>query len=174
MLSLLPHGVRLSLLCATAGLGLGLGLAGAAAAATAPPQAGGVTTQHHAPPAAQPTAPSPALWCAGHRLGTLSPAARRTGQNLARLRAAQAELAPGFASGSATTGVDLLAAYQEELEKSRPDRAAAASYLAVASAVPITLARVRDVNALLCVSTTAAAARAIATEAEAERLQMSR
>ena len=172
MLPRLPHGFRLAMLCATAGLGLG-GI-GIATAATQPPQAGGVTTQHHAPPTAQATAPSPALWCAGHRLGTLSPAARRTGQNLARLRAAQAELAPGFASGSATTGVDLLAAYQEELEKSRPDRAAAASYLAVASAVPITLARVRDVNALLCVSTTAAAARAIATEAEAERLQMSR
>ena len=172
MLSRRRHGVRFAMLCATAGLGLGA--IGIAAAATAPPPAGGITTQHHAPPAAHASAPSPALWCAGHRLGTLNSAARRTGQNLARLRAAQAELAPGFASGSATTGVDLLAAYQEELEKPRPDRAVAASYLAVASAVPVTLARVRDVNALLCVSTTAAAARAIATEAEAERLQMSR
>ena len=170
MLPRARHGFRLAMLCAT----VGLGAIGGAAAATQPPPAGGITTQHHAPPAAPPAAPSPALWCAGHRLGTLSPAARRAGQNLARLRAAQAELAPGFASGSATTGVDLLAAYQEELEKPHPDRAAAASYLAVASAVPITLARVRDVNALLCVSTTAAAARAIATEAEAERIQMSR
>ncbi len=166
------YGFRFAMLCAAAGLGLGS--VGGAAAATQPPPAGGVTSQHHAPPAARRTAPSPALWCAGHRLGALSPKERRSGQNLARLRAAQAELAPGFDSGGASTGLDLLAAYQEEVEKPRPDRAAAASYLALASAVPITPARLRDVNALLCVSTTAAAARAIAAEAEAERVQMSR
>ena len=172
MLPRLGHGFRLALLCAAAGLGAG-GI-GVAAAATQAPPAGGVTSQHHAPPSGRATAPSPALWCAGHRLGALSPQARRSGANLARLRAAQAELAPGFDAGGATTGVDLLAAYQEELEKPRPDRMAAASYLALASAVPITPARVRDVNALLCVSTTAVAARAIGAEAEAERVQMSR
>lgn len=113
-------------------------------------------------------------WCADHRLGQLTPQQRIEGSNLTRLRAAQAELAPGFEAGSARTGIDLLAAYQEELEKRRPDPMLAASYLALASTVPITAARVRQVNALLCVSATRATARAVTADAEAQRQQMAR
>jgi len=130
---------------------------------------------HSGPLGAGQYQPKPqAGWCADHRLGQLTPQQRIKGPNLARLRAAQAELAPGFEAGSTRTGLDLLAAYQEELEKRRPDPTLAASYLALASAVPITAARVRQVNALLCVSTTHAIARTVTAEAEAQRQQMAR
>ena len=126
-------------------------------------------------PAPASTQPKPqGGWCADHRLGQLTPQQRIEGSNLTRLRAAQAELAPGFEAGSAWTGIDLLAAYQEELEKRRPDPMLAASYPALASTVPITAARVRQVNALLCVSATRATARAVTADAEAQRQQMAR
>ncbi|MBW4090359.1 MAG: hypothetical protein HIU82_04490 [Proteobacteria bacterium] len=132
-------------------------------------------TPHRGPLSSGQYQPTPhEVWCGDHQLGRLSMRQRHEGGNLARLRAADAELAPGFAAGTARTGLDLLAAYQEELEKRRPDVALAASYLAVASAVPITAARYRQVNALLCVSTTRTIAHAIATAAEAQRQQMAR
>jgi hypothetical protein len=118
--------------------------------------------------------PHATAWCTGFRLATLSPRARLEGANLQRLQAAQGELAPGFAAGDNRTGLDLLAGYQEQLEKSRPDSLLAASYLALVSAVPINLARIRLVNALLCVSTTKSMASRIATQAEAERKQLAR
>ncbi|MDE2006801.1 MAG: hypothetical protein KGI51_09560 [Rhodospirillales bacterium] len=117
---------------------------------------------------------SGAAWCSEHRLGTLSATQRLEGQNLARLKAAQAELAPGFVTGKATTGLHILASYQEELEKPRPDTATAASYLALVSTVPVTAARLRQVNALLCISTTRRMAQTLETEAETLRKQMSR
>ena len=137
-----------------------------------PGASGGITAHRPARAGVYGGLPSPALWCVGHRLGDLSAEARHSGQNLARLQAAQAELAPGFDAGTATGSFDVLVAYQEELEKVHPNRAIAASYLALSSTVPITVARLRDVNALLCVSTTEATARAITEEAETERLQM--
>jgi len=118
-------------------------------------------------------APGAAL-CADHTLSKLTMAQRLEGRNLARLRHAQAELAPGFEAGNAKTGLHLMAAYQEELEKARPDAATAASYLALASAVPITMVRVRQVNAFLCVSITRAKAEAIRADAEKQREQLSR
>ena len=141
----------------------------------APGRAAENVTPHRGPLATGQYRPVPhGAWCADHHLRQLTPRQRLEGRNLARLRAAQAELAPGFEAGTAKTGVDLLAAYQEELEKRRPDRAVAASYLALASAVPITPVRLRQVNALLCVSTTSANARVITAEAETQRRQMAR
>ena len=127
-----------------------------------------------APPAMQAPQPQAASWCADHVLGRLSEQQRLEGHNLQRLKAAQAELAPGFEAGAATTEVRLIAAYQEELEKRRPNIDLSASYLATASAVPITAGRLRQVNALLCVSTTSALAKAIGSAAEAQRRQMAR
>ncbi len=115
-----------------------------------------------------------AAWCADHDLAKLTMAQRLEGRNLERLRRAQAELAPGFEAGNAKTGLHLMAAYQEELEKRHPDPATAASYLALAAAVPISAVRVRQVNALLCISSTAALARTIQTEAEQQRERMNR
>jgi hypothetical protein len=129
---------------------------------------------HRQPPAERYQSVPYGGWCADHRLATLTLKQRFEGRNLARLRAAEAELAPGFVAGKATTGLHLLAAYQEELEKRHPDAAVAASYLALASTVPITAGRYRQVNALLCVSTTRALARSIEAEAEAQRRQMAR
>ncbi|GLR68007.1 hypothetical protein GCM10010909_26880 [Acidocella aquatica] len=84
------------------------------------------------------------------------------------------ELAPGFVAGPSKTELYLLADYQAELGKRMPDTALAASYLALASAVPITVARYRQVNALLCVSATPARAKAIQSAAEAFRQQGAR
>ncbi len=110
-------------------------------------------------------------WCGGYKLGNLTQQERLNGINLDRLRAAQMELAPGFAPETVKTGLYLLADYQEELEKRRPDAVLAANYLALASTVPITATRYRDVNALLCVSTTQSLAASIQKMAEAFRKQ---
>lgn len=132
-------------------------------------------TPHRNPPAAADLPQRPGgSWCADHRLGRLTEQQRLEDGNLNRLRAAQVELAPGFTAGRATTGLHLLAAYQEEVEKARPDASLAATYLAQASAVPITAGRIQRVNALLCVSSARALAQKIETEAEAQRRQMAR
>lgn len=127
-----------------------------------------VKTPHRGAPGGS-VVPQATAWCHGFRLGTLSGSNRLKGANLERLRAAQAELAPGFVAGRARTGLDLLAGYQEQLERAQPDTALAASYLALVSTVPITLGTLRTVNALLCVSTTRTAAERIVAAAEASR-----
>lgn len=149
-----------------AGLVLTLSAASGQAAENVTPHRTDATIGHYQPPTG--------TWCTDYRLGKLTSGQRLEGRNLERLRAAQAELAPGFEAGDAKTGLALLAAYQDELERRRPDQMTAASYLAQASSVSITDARVRQVNALLCVSTTAITARAIAAEAESERQNMTR
>lgn len=101
----------------------------------------------------------------------MTQAQRLSGKNLERLRVAQAELAPGFAPETVKTGLYLLADYQEELEKRQPDITLAASYLALASTVPVTAARYRDVNALLCISATKVTATSIQKLAESLRSQ---
>lgn len=132
-----------------------------------------VKTPHRGAPGGG-VVPHATAWCTGFRLGTLSDSKRLKGANLQRLRAAQAELAPGFAAGGARTGLDLLAGYQEQLERARPDTVLAANYLALVSTVPITLGTLRTVNALLCVSTTRAAAAHIVAAAEAVRQKLER
>lgn len=118
--------------------------------------------------------PRARAWCTGFRLGTLSDTKRLAGANLQRLQGAQAELAPGFIVGRARTGLDLLAGYQEQLERTQPDTVLAANYLALVSTIPITLSTVRTVNALLCVSTTHAEAERIVATAEAARQKLER
>lgn len=127
-----------------------------------------------APPLAGPVNPPGVAWCEDYRPAKLSDADRLRGTNLARLRAAQSELAPGFTPGNATTGLRLLADYQGELGKARPSATLAASYLAQVSTVPITAARYLRLNALLCVSATRALAKTIEADAEAQRLRMAR
>ncbi len=158
---------RITVGIASAGVLLVLSLAQAMAAGTATPAQRSGTSG--------PGTPNPpgVAWCANLRPGALSQQERLHGSNLMRLRAAANELAPGFAPGSATTGLRLLADYQEELSKMRPNATLAASYLAQVSAVPITAARYLRVNALLCVSTTRALAQKIAADAETQREQMS-
>ena len=108
-------------------------------------------------------------WCSNHRRG-----AAQSASDLVRLKAVQSELAPRFDPGARRGGIDLLSAYQQELERSRPDRASAATYLALVSTVPITFDVVKRVNHLLCVSSTRAFAEAVAETAESERQSMRR
>ncbi len=124
-------------------------------------------------PTAAPRVPvNIAKWCADYRRGSASwhPFANDT--NLMRLKVAQSELAPDFDPGSRRDGIALLSAYQEELERRHPDQSSAATYLAMASVVPITAKVVARVNALLCVSSTRAFANAITVTAETIRQQM--
>lgn len=116
----------------------------------------------------------PGKWCADFRLGQLSDEQRLSGKNLTRLKAAQAEVAPGFLAGRARTGLVLLADYQQESEKRHPDSSLLAMYLAMASAGPLTIEHVQRVNALLCVSMTRAYARSLVAGAEAARRQMAK
>lgn len=148
-----------------------------AAALSASSFAGAPT--YAASPAAAPKAPpltsrlqAPGDSCAGHHLGQLGTEARIAEPNRTRLRAAQAALAPGFNPGKAADGIFLLANYQAEMETLRPDRVLAATYLAVASAVPIDLKLIERVNSLLCVSASPAVAKGVALIADAEWRQM--
>ena len=164
---------RLNLhLLAAASIGLLVLAVPAHAADTSTPY-GGPRPATQAPPMQAPS-PHAATWCEDHVLGRLTEEQRMAGRNLQRLKAAQSELAPGFNAGAAMTELRLIAAYQEELEKRKPNIDLSASYLAMASAVPITDGRVRQVNALLCVSTTRTMAKAVVTAAEAQRRQMTR
>ncbi len=131
------------------------------------------TTTHRGAPSGD-VYPRAAAWCSNFRLGALSAKTRMDAANLQRLRAAQEELAPGFTAGGARTGLDLLAGYQEQLERRHPDIGLASTYLAMVSTVPVTTDALRRVNALLCVSTTRATAAQIAATAEAARLDLAR
>lgn len=144
--------------------------------AVSPLIAGGAIAQQkllepHRPAAVPSVAMSVNAWCADYRRGAVSRAEKA---NLVRLKAVQLELAPGFNPGKRQGGIDLLAAYQQELERARPDRSSAATYLALVSTVPITFSVVERVNHLLCVSSARTFAQAVADAAESERRQMAR
>lgn len=103
-----------------------------------------------------------------------SAARRLQAGNRGRLVAAQAILAPGFSAGRAEDGLQLLADYQEEMERVKPDVSAAAVYLASVSTVPVTLPLLQALNSTLCIAASARTAEAIAVLAEATRQEMSR
>lgn len=133
------------------------------------------------PPAAAPKAPAlntplrqDGGWCTQYRLGRLTDETRVAEPNRRRLVAAQALLAPGFNPGEAVDGIRLIADYQAEMEARRPDRVLAATYLAVASAVPIDLPLIERVNRLLCVTASSTVAKGVAVIADAEWREMSR
>ncbi len=107
-------------------------------------------------------------WCGDYKLGNLTARQRLQGKNLARLQAVEARLAPGLEPAN-TNELHLLSNYQEELEKRQPDPVLAGTYLGLASSLPITQPLYRDVNKLLCVSTTHALGSAIRAAAEAAR-----
>ncbi|MDE2198471.1 MAG: hypothetical protein KGJ41_05555 [Rhodospirillales bacterium] len=111
--------------------------------------------------------------CADYKPGQAA-ATRLQGVNRQRLAAAEALVAPGFASRQAVSGLAILADYQEEMEKVHPDRNVAAQYLATAATIPVTLDLLTAVNRTLCVAASAATARAVATAAETARVEMAR
>jgi len=107
--------------------------------------------------------------CSGHAQRVLKAKERVASQNLQLLNTATDYLASTFDRKWQKTAVYLLANYQEELEKRRPDATLAGSYLALVSAGPITEDTVARANAILCVTTSAKTARAIAMNAESQR-----
>jgi hypothetical protein len=111
-------------------------------------------------------------WCDGFEHERLTPAVRMTGRNRERLEAAQRLVAPGLGPTRAVSGLSLLGGYQEEMGRARPDLATAATYLATASAVPLTTELVAQVNGFLCVTTTARRASDIAVTATATLREM--
>lgn len=97
---------------------------------------------------------------------------RMQGSNRARLGAAQALLAPGFAAEGKVSGLSLLAEYQTEAERLRSDQSSAALYLASVSTRPVTVALIQAVNSALGVASSQGVAAAIAATAEAARIEM--
>ena len=115
---------------------------------------------------------TPATWCEGFERERLDPVARMSGRNRERLEAAQALVAPGLGRTRAISGLSLLGGYQEEMQRARPDVATAAAYLATASAVPLAVETIGQVNGLLCVTTTARRAAELAAMAAAMQREM--
>jgi len=97
---------------------------------------------------------------------------RMQGSNRARLSAAQALLAPDFADEGKVSGLSLLAEYQKEMERLRPDHNSTALYMASVSTRPVTVALIQAVNATLCVACSLGVAEAITATAEPVRIEM--
>jgi len=105
-------------------------------------------------------------------VGTSSPQARMSGNNMGRIDAVAQYLTQQPAAQSSSTARYLLADMQEELEKSRPDLTLAATYLGLASAVPVTPALVSEVSESLCSPVSQGVAETIAPAAEAQRQRL--
>jgi len=101
-----------------------------------------------------------------------NPQARMNGNNMGRISTVAHYLAQGQAAQSGSTARYLLADMQEELEKSKPDLTLAATYLGIASGVPVTPALVSEVSASLCSPVSQGVAEAIAPAAEAQRQRL--
>lgn len=107
--------------------------------------------------------------CADHRGGKLSANERLSGANLERLTAARIYLAPNYTPDKLKSGIYLMANYQEELEKIRPDATAAGTYLGLVTTAPVTQDRVAVVNAILCVTSSTRNIGQIQSNAETQR-----
>lgn len=90
--------------------------------------------------------------CHDYAPSTLSATQRLRGRNLERLHKAASYLAPGFDAHGNESPLQILADYQEVLERARPDTMLAGVYLGLVATVPITEAVVEDVNLILCVT----------------------
>lgn len=107
--------------------------------------------------------------CGTHPINGLGPRERMKGANLEFLKTAQIYLAPDFKPGRETTGLHLIADYQEELEKVKPDATLAGAYLALVATRPVTQEMVARTNAILCVTATSALIAEIARNASSDR-----
>lgn len=91
--------------------------------------------------------------CGDYRYGVRRMQDRLSGSNVRRIDFAQRYLAPGFDAAGKKTGLQILAGYQEEMEKPRPNVLLAATYLSMVSTIAITAPVVEQVNAILCIAT---------------------
>ncbi len=107
--------------------------------------------------------------CGTHPINGLGPRERMQGTNLQFLQAAQIYLAPDFKPGRETTGLYLIADYQSELEKVKPEPTLAGAYLALVATRPVSEEMVARTNAILCVTATESLIAQIAQSASADR-----
>ena len=107
--------------------------------------------------------------CGTHPINGLGPRERMAGQNLELLKAAQIYLAPDFDPGRESTGLYLIADYQEEIEKVRPDATLLGAYLALAATRSVTGDMVTRVNSILCVTATTVLVENVARNANVDR-----
>ena len=104
----------------------------------------------------------------------MTPTARLSGQNMARIEDVRALIGEGEASRAAGPRPSryLLANFQEELAKPHPDLAAAGTYLGIASQDPVTPQLVLRASRLLCVPMNESEAASISSVAEQQRLRL--
>ncbi|HVC11419.1 MAG TPA: hypothetical protein VNE59_07270 [Burkholderiales bacterium] len=102
----------------------------------------------------------------------MSATERLSGANMERIEDVRALV--GGRSGQARVRPSryLLANFQEELAKPRPDLTAAATYLGIAAQEPVTAELVLRASQLLCVPVSNAEAASISTAAESQRLKL--
>lgn len=93
--------------------------------------------------------------------------------NVSRLNSAQRLVSPAYDPSKTPVPPYNLAVYQAELLKTPARPAFAAKYLALASAIPINVSVVRQINAILCVSMDDQELSQIVEAAEKERLSRS-
>ena len=98
---------------------------------------------------------------------------RMAGPNLARIDYGAGVVAPDLRGRDPGAVRSMLAGYQEELAKSRPDPALAGTYLGIAAVDEVTAGKVYEVSEALCVPVSVDMAEAIATVAEAQRQKLS-
>lgn len=102
----------------------------------------------------------------------LTPEQRMVGGNGRRLQYGSSVMAPNVQSRHQGSLHALLASYQEELEKSRPDPMLAGVYLGIAANVPVSAREVSALSEALCVPVDANVAEQIASVAEAQRQKL--
>ena len=92
-----------------------------------------------------------------------------SGNNSGRINAVARYLSQRQTAQGSSTVRYLLADMQEELEKPKPDLTLAATYLGIASGVPVTPTLVAEVSESLCSPVSQSMAEAIAPVAETQR-----
>ena len=105
-------------------------------------------------------------WCGGFDQSELGGKARLRGKNKKRLEAVQKYVAPYFNPQGDMSGIRILAAYQEEFGKIRPDAHLAGVYLGLVSAGTLTEKDIENINALLCITISQKQMRAIVRAVE--------
>jgi hypothetical protein len=93
--------------------------------------------------------------------------------NLARMSAVFAQLAPGAVAAGEMTSPYLLANFQSELLKAKPDPLLAGTYLGLVAKEPVTAEAVKKAGWRMCAPVSSDQAEAIAQVAEGQRLTQS-
>jgi hypothetical protein len=141
---------------------------------TPPPELPSVdpTTPPPEPPSVVPTLASVTQFGKCPTVGLSAPQARMSDNNMGRIDTVARYLGQGREPQAISTTRYLLADMQEELEKPSPDLMLTASYMGIASAVPVTPELVYEVGHSLCATVSRDAAKEIAVVAEEQRKRL--